>query len=503
MKKVILTILDGYGISKDKKGNAVYLANTKTLDKIFTKFPRTEIKASGIDVGLPDKQMGNSEVGHMNIGAGRIVKESLTKINEDIESLEFYNNQVLKETILYAKENHKKLHLLGLLSDGGVHSHINHLFAILNACKKLNFENVYIHVILDGRDTSPTSGISYIEELTKKIEELKVGTIASVIGRFYAMDRDKRYERVFKAYSLLTSGVGEKTEDLLATIKEKYYNNTTDEFMSPIIVDTNGLIEQKDALIFYNFRPDRAREITRSFVDSDFNFFETKKLDLYYTCITEYDATIKNVNIMYKPLKVKNTLGEVVSKHGLKQLRIAETEKYAHVTFFLNGGSETEYKGEDRILVPSPKDVKTYDLKPEMSAYEVTNKVIEAIEKDYYDLIVLNFANPDMVGHTGNLDACIKALEALDSCMTNILDAVFRHDYAMIVTADHGNSEHMINADGTKNTAHTNNLVPLALVNYQNVKLRNGRLSDISPTILEILEIEKPKEMTGNSLIIK
>ncbi len=503
MKKVILTILDGYGISKEKKGNAVYLADTKILDKIFKDYPHTEIKASGVDVGLPDKQMGNSEVGHMNIGAGRVVKEDLTLINEDIETSKFFDNEVLKNTILYAKNNNKKLHLIGLLSDGGVHSHINHLFAILEASKRLDFKNVYIHAILDGRDTSPTSGVVYLEKLIEKTKELKVGVLATVIGRFYAMDRDKRYERIFKAYSLYTKGIGEETKDILATIKEKYYNNTTDEFMEPIVVSKNARIEEKDAVIFYNFRPDRAREITRSLVDNDFNYFKTSRLNLYYTCMTEYAKEIKNVNIMYKSHDVKNNLGEVVSKAGLKQLRIAETEKYAHVTFFLNGGSEVEYQGETRILIPSPKDVKTYDLKPEMSAYKITERVVWEINKETYDLIVLNFANSDMVGHTGNLEACKKALEVVSECMGKILESVFEHDYAMIVTADHGNSEHMLNEDGSINTAHTNNLVPLSLINYKDVKLRMGRLADVSPTILEILGIEKPLEMTGESLIIK
>lgn len=503
MKKVILTILDGYGYSETDFGNATRLANTKTLDKIFKEYPTAFISASGLDVGLPDKQMGNSEVGHMNIGTGRIIYQDLTRINKDIEDKEFFHNETLIKTIMYAKNNKQKLHLIGLLSDGGVHSHINHLFAILDLCHILEFKNVFVHAILDGRDTLPTSGITYLEKLISKLDELKFPSVATVIGRFYAMDRDNRYDRIKVSYNLITNGIGEETNNLLETIKNKYNSNETDEFIKPIIHNKKGLIEENDAIIFYNFRPDRAREITRSLVEEDFSFFETKKLNLYYTCMTNYDETIKNVNIIYKKEDIKNTIGEVISLNNLTQLRIAETEKYAHVTFFLNGGVEDKFKGEDRILVPSPKEVKTYDLKPEMSAYLVCDKVIEAIESDYYDLIVLNFANPDMVGHTGNLEATIKALETIDSCLEKILPKVFEYDYVMLVTADHGNSEKMLNEDLTPNTSHTNNLVRLSVVNFKNIKLKNGRLSDISPTILDILNLEKPLEMTGESLIIE
>ena len=503
MKKVILTILDGYGLSEKKEGNAVYLANSKTLDKIFTDYPVTKIKASGIDVGLPEGQMGNSEVGHTNIGAGRIIKEDLTKINEDILNGNFAKKENLVKAITYAKENNKKLHLLGLLSDGGVHSHINHLLAILDLCSKMNFHSVYVHAILDGRDTSPTSGLTFLKTLSEKLQSLSLPNIATVIGRYYAMDRDKRYERVEKAYRLITEGIGEETTDLLGTITKKYQDNITDEFMEPLLYNKDGLIQEEDAIIFYNFRPDRAREITRSFVDKEFSYFKRDYLNIYYTCMTDYDATIKNVSIIYPDEEIKNTIGEVVANNSLKQLRIAETEKYAHVTFFLNGGVETKFMGEDRILIPSPKDVPTYDLKPEMSAYLVCDKVIEALDRNYYDLIVLNFANPDMVGHTGNLEACIKAIETIDKCMEKILDKVLAKDYAMIVTADHGNSECMINDDGTINTSHTTNLVPLSLINYPLKSLKEGRLADISPTILEILDIPKPQEMSGESLIIK
>ena len=502
MRKVLLAILDGYGLRDEEKGNAVKLANTKTLDRIFKSYPHTTIEASGLAVGLPSGQMGNSEVGHTNIGAGRIVYQDLTQINVSIENKTFFENQELVATINYAKNNNKKLHLMGLLSDGGVHSHIDHLFAILDLCNLMNFHNVYIHAILDGRDTSPTSGINYLQKLEKKLKSLGFASLATIIGRFYAMDRDKRYERILEAYNLYTQGIGEKCEKYLEKIHENYYNNITDEFMKPILVNSTGLIEKEDAVIFYNYRPDRAREITRAFIDPEFKEFERPYLNLYYTGMTIYDETLKNIHTIIKNEEIKNTLGEVIANHGLKQLRIAETEKYAHVTFFFNGGVETKYNQEDRILVNSPKDVKTYDLKPDMSAFEVTKNLILALKSNKYDLIILNFANPDMVGHTGNLEATIKAIETIDNCMEDILKEVLSNDYTMIVTADHGNSECMINPDGSINTAHTTNLVPLSIVNYQeSITLNKGKLSDIAPTILDIMNIEKPVEMTGVSLI--
>ena len=502
MRKVLLAILDGYGLRDEEKGNAVKLANTKTLDKIFKSYPHTTIEASGLAVGLPSNQMGNSEVGHTNIGAGRIVYQDLTQINVSIENKTFFQNQELVATINYAKNNNQKLHLMGLLSDGGVHSHIDHLFAILDLCNLMNFHNVYIHAILDGRDTSPTSGINYLQKLEKKLKSLGFGSLATIIGRFYAMDRDKRYERILEAYNLYTNGIGEKCEKYLEKIQKNYYNNITDEFMKPILVNSTGLIEKEDAVIFYNYRPDRAREITRAFIDPEFKEFERPYLNLYYTGMTIYDETLKNIHTIIKNEEIKNTLGEVIANHGLKQLRIAETEKYAHVTFFFNGGVETKYNQEDRILVNSPKDVKTYDLKPEMSAFEVTEKLISALKSNKYDLIILNFANPDMVGHTGNLEATIKAIGTIDNCMEDILKEVLTNDYTMIVKADHGNSECMINPDGSINTAHTTNLVPLSIVNYQeSITLNKGKLSDIAPTILDIMNIEKPVEMTGVSLI--
>lgn len=501
MKKVLLTILDGYGISDNLYGNATKLANTKNLTNLLKN--STTLEASGSFVGLPEGQMGNSEVGHTNIGAGRIVYQDLTLINNLIETKEFFHNETLIKTILYAKNKQKKLHLLGLLSTGGVHSHLNHLFAILDLCHLLDFKNVYVHAILDGRDTRVNQGKEYLEILSNKLQELNFPKIATVIGRFYAMDRDKRYERVEKAYLLFTKGIGQETKDLLALIEKNYYNNITDEFMEPILNNSSGLIQEKDALIFYNFRPDRAREITRAFVDYNFQEFKRDYLNLYYTTMTNYDETIKNVKVIIPDLKITNTLGEIVSNNGLKQLRIAETEKYAHVTFFLNGGIETKFLNEDRVLIPSPKDVKTYDLKPEMSAELVVEKVILALKENKYDLIVLNFANPDMVGHTGNLKAVIKALEYLDIALGKIYEAVLENDYAMVITADHGNAECMLNKDGTINTNHTTNKVPLTILNYPVKGLKTGKLADIAPTILTILEIFKPKEMTGESLIEK
>ena len=501
MRKVLLAILDGYGIREEVRGNAVKLANTKTLDNIFNNYETTTLSASGNSVGLPEGQMGNSEVGHTNIGAGRIVYQDLTRINKDILENIFFKKKELVDTILYAKNNHKKLHLLGLLSDGGVHSHINHLFAILDTCKLLDFKDVYIHAILDGRDTSPTSGVKYLRLLQDKLNTLNFGSIATIIGRIYAMDRDNRFERIEKSYNLFTKGIGEKCEKYLEKMENNYYNNVTDEFTEPILVNSKGLIEERDAIIFYNFRPDRAREITRCFIEPDFKEFSRPYLNNYYTGMTLYDEKFKNIHTIYEPIEPTNTLGEVISKHSLKQLRIAETEKYAHVTFFFNGGLETKYENEDRILVDSPRDVKTYDLKPEMSAYLVKDKLIKEIDREYYDLIVLNFANPDMVGHTGNLEATIKAIEAVDSCMKEVLEHVIKHDYTMLVTADHGNSECMINDDGSINTMHTTNLVPFSIVNYQSVKLKPGKLCDIAPTILDIMGVEKPEEMTGESLI--
>ena len=505
-KLTMLMILDGFGINNRKDGNAIELAHTPVIDKLFKINPNTTIKTSGLDVGLPEGQMGNSEVGHTNIGAGRIVYQELTRITKSIEDGDFFINPELIAAIDNCKKNHSKLHIMGLLSDGGVHSHIRHLYAILELAKRKDFEDVYVHCFLDGRDTPPASGENFITELEKKMAEKGVGKIASISGRFYAMDRDKRWERVQKAYDALVKGVGEKATSATKAIEDSYQKEIFDEFVLPTLI-CNGdepiaTIKPNDSVIFFNYRPDRAREITRSLVDKEFTGFERTYFPLYYVCFTNYDETIENVHIVFKKDEIKNTFGEIVANKGLTQLRIAETEKYAHVTFFFNGGEEKQYKGEDRILVPSPK-VETYDLKPEMSAVEVTDKVVEAIENQKYDTIILNYANPDMVGHTGNLEAAIKAIETVDTCVGRVVEALEKVQGVALITADHGNSEQMIDyTTGEPHTAHTTNVVPLILVGKQ-LALKPGRLADLAPTMLDIMGIEKPEEMTGESLIEK
>ncbi len=506
-KLTMLMILDGFGVNEKTEGNSVKLANTPNLDEILKKNPNTIIHTSGLEVGLPEGQMGNSEVGHTNIGAGRIVYQDLAKITKAIEDGDFFSVPEFVKAIENCKKNNSKLHILGLLSDGGVHSHNRHLYALLELAKRKDFENVFIHCFMDGRDTPPASGEGYISELEEKIKEKGVGQIATISGRFYAMDRDKRWERVSQAYNAIVNGEGEKATSAISAIEESYQKETFDEFVKPtVITNKNGepiaKIEDGDSVIFFNFRPDRAREITRSIVDKDFDGFETKKLNTYFVCMTPYDETMPNVNIAYKKEEIKNTFGEYISKKGLKQLRIAETEKYAHVTFFFNGGEEKQYEGEDRILVPSPK-VETYDLKPEMSAYEVTEKVVEAIKSEKYDSIILNFANPDMVGHTGSVEAAVKALETIDECVTKVVAAINEVNGVLLITADHGNAEQMIDyKTGEPHTAHTTNPVPLAIVGMpSNKKLKEGRLADLAPTMLDIMGLEKPEEMTGESLI--
>lgn len=505
-KLTMLMILDGYGINTNDNGNAVKAANTPTLDKLIKQNPNTQIHTSGLDVGLPEGQMGNSEVGHTNIGAGRIVYQELTRITKSIEDGDFFSIPELVEAIENCKKNHSKLHIMGLLSDGGVHSHIRHLYALLELAKRKDFEDVYVHCFLDGRDTPPASAEMYIADLEKKMAEKGVGKIASIIGRFYAMDRDKRWERVEKAYRALVFGEGEKQASAIKAIEDSYQKEVFDEFVVPTVI-CNGdepiaTIGNNDSVIFFNFRPDRAREITRTLVDKDFNEFERKIFNLYYVCFTNYDETLPNVNIAFKKDEIKNTFGEYVSKLGLTQLRIAETEKYAHVTFFFNGGEEKQYPGEDRILVPSPK-VETYDLKPEMSAIEVTDKVVDAIMSEKYNCIILNYANPDMVGHTGNFDAAVKALETIDACVARVVEAVEEKQGALLITADHGNSEQMIDyTTGEPHTAHTTNPVPLILVG-RDYKLKTGKLADLAPTMLDLMGLEKPAEMTGESLLIK
>ena len=510
-KVTMLMILDGFGINEQEEGNAVKLSNTPNIDSLMKKYPTTKIKPSGLAVGLPEGQMGNSEVGHTNIGAGRIVYQELTRITKSIEDGDFFSNEEFINAIENCKKHNSKLHILGLLSDGGVHSHNRHLYGLLEMAKRRDFENVYVHCFLDGRDTPPASAENYIMELQEKMKEKDIGKIASISGRFYSMDRDKRWERIKKAYDALVNGEGIKSANVINAIENSYQKEVFDEFVEPtVITSADGetpiaKIEENDSVIFFNFRPDRAREITRTIVDKDFNEFETKKLNTYFVCFTSYDETMPNVHIAFKKEQIKNTLGEVLSNRGLTQLRIAETEKYAHVTFFFNGGEEKQYKGEDRILIPSPK-VETYDLQPEMSAYEVTEKVVEAILSGKYDCIILNYANPDMVGHTGSLEAAIKAVEAVDECLGNVVKAINEMHGNLIITADHGNCEQMIDyATGEPHTAHTTNLVPLILVSEnQNIQLKSeGKLADLAPTILDLMNIEQPKEMTGETLIEK
>ena len=503
----MLMILDGFGENKNEKGNAVKIANTPNIDKLMKMCPTTDIYTSGLNVGLPEGQMGNSEVGHTNIGAGRIVYQELTRITKSIEDGDFFSIPEFNEVEENCKKNNSNLHVMGLLSDGGVHSHIRHLYAILELAKRKGIENVYVHCFLDGRDTPPASAEGYIAKLEEKMKEKEIGKIASITGRFYAMDRDKRWERVKKAYDAMVNGVGQKAQTAIAAIEASYQKEIFDEFVEPTLI-CNGetpiaTIKENDSVIFFNFRPDRAREITRALVDDKFDGFETKKLNLYFVCMTNYDETMPNVKVAFKPTSLKNTFGEYISKLGLTQLRIAETEKYAHVTFFFNGGEEKQYPGEDRILVPSPK-VETYDLKPEMSAYEVTDKVLEAIKSEKYNAIILNYANPDMVGHTGNLEAAVKAIETIDECVGKVVEEVENKKGVLLITADHGNAEQMIDyKTGEPHTAHTTNPVPLILIGMGDVKLKQGKLADLAPTMLDIMGLEKPEEMTGESIIVK
>ena len=504
-KTTMLMILDGFGINEKTEGNTIKLANIPNLNRLFTQYPNTIIHTSGPDVGLPEGQMGNSEVGHTNIGAGRIVYQELTRITKSIEDGDFFSIPEFVAAIDNCKKNNSKLHILGLVSDGGVHSHQRHLYGLLEMAKRKGFEDVYVHCFLDGRDTPPASAEGYLAELQAKMDEKGVGKIATIMGRFYAMDRDKRWERIEKAYNAMVLGQGETFNSAQAAIENSYQKEIFDEFVVPAVITNNGeptaKIEENDSIIFFNFRPDRARQITRALVDPEFDGFERKFFNTYYVCFTNYDETLlPYVKIAFKKQELTNTFGEVVSNKGMTQLRIAETEKYAHVTFFFNGGEEKQYPGEDRILIPSPK-VETYDMKPEMSALEVTEKVLEAINSKKYDAIILNYANPDMVGHTGNIEACIKALETLDGCVARVIEAIENNGDYLIVTADHGNCEQMIDYEtGEPHTAHTTNPVPLALVG-KDVKLKEGRLADLAPTMLDLMGFEKPQEMTGESLI--
>ncbi len=502
-KVTMLMILDGFGKNPSNEGNAVANAKKPNIDKLMLTCPTAEVYASGPSVGLPEGQMGNSEVGHTNIGAGRIVYQELTRITKSIEDGDFFSIKEFADAIENCKKNNSKLHIMGLLSDGGVHSHERHLYGLLELAKRKDFENVYVHCFLDGRDTLPASGEGYIQKLEEKMKEKGIGKIATLSGRFYAMDRDKRWERVKKCYDALVNAEGEKYTSAIEAIESSYQKEVFDEFVEPAVIGNGAKIEDGDSVIFYNFRPDRAREITRALVDPKFDGFEAKKMNLYFVTMTDYDSTMPNVHVAFKPEDLKNTYGEYVSNKGLTQLRIAETEKYAHVTFFFNGGVEEPFKGEDRILVPSPK-VETYDMKPEMSAYEVTDKVVEAINSEKYDTIILNFANPDMVGHTGNLEAAEKAIEAVDECVGKIIDALNKHNGVALITADHGNAEQMIDyKTGEPFTSHTTNPVPLILYGMEDVKIKDGKLADLAPTMLDIMNLEKPKEMTGESLLIR
>ena len=500
-RPVLLCIMDGFGKNESTYGNAIAAAKKPNLDKIVSENPMTFIGASGLDVGLPDGQMGNSEVGHTNIGAGRVVYQELTRITKSIQDGDFFTNEALVGAMENCKKNSSALHLMGLMSDGGVHSHNTHLYGIMELAKRSGVDKVYIHCFMDGRDVPPTSGKDYLAELYKKCDEIGVGEIATVMGRYYAMDRDNRWERVVKAYKAMTEGEGVKFDCACKMMEESYANDVTDEFIVPAVSEKAVPVKDNDSIVFFNFRPDRAREITRAFVDPAFSGFEREQLKgLYYVCMTQYDATMPNVHVAFKPETLENTFGEYISDKGLKQLRIAETEKYAHVTFFFNGGVEKQYLGEDRILVKSPA-VATYDLQPEMSAYEVTDKLLAAIDSDKYDAIILNYANCDMVGHTGVFDAAVKAVEAVDTCVGKIVDAVAAKGGVTLITADHGNADKMYEADGSPFTAHTTNPVPFIVVGYPCELREGGRLCDIAPTMLKIMGLEQPKEMTGVSII--
>ena len=511
-KPVVLMVLDGYGLSDKTEGNAIALANTPVMDKLMKECPFVQGAASGLAVGLPDGQMGNSEVGHMNIGAGRIIYQDLTRITKAINDGDFFKNEVLLQAMDNCKKNDSALHLWGLLSDGGVHSHIEHLYGLLEMAKKNGLQNVYVHAFLDGRDTPPVSGKSYIEQLQNKMDEIGVGKIASLSGRYYAMDRDNNWDRVEKAYDALTAGEGVQAENAVKAMEDSYAKDVTDEFVLPTVITENGApvatVKANDSVIFFNFRPDRAREMTRAFCDDKFTGFERKTgfLPLTFVCFKDYDETIPNKLVAFQKEDIKNTFGEYIAKCGKKQLRLAETEKYAHVTFFFNGGVEEPNVDEARLLVNSPKDVATYDLKPEMSAPEVGMDLVEAIKSDKYDVIVINFANPDMVGHTGVIPAAVKAVERVDSLVGDAVNAVKEVGGVLFICADHGNAEKMIDYEtGKPHTAHTTNPVPFILVNADaSMKLREGGcLADIAPTLLELMGLEQPAEMTGKSLIVK
>jgi len=498
----VLLIMDGFGLAPAGEANAISCANTPVLDGLFASCPNTRLQASGLDVGLPDGQMGNSEVGHTNIGAGRVVYQDLPRISNAIADGSFFENAAYKAAMAAAREKGTKLHIAGLLSDGGVHSHITHLFALLKMAKDNGLTRVYVHPLLDGRDVAPTSGAGFVKALVDKCAELGVGKVATVQGRFYGMDRDKRWERVEKGYAAMVYGQGAEDPDPVHAVEESYKNGVTDEFVVPVVCDRDGTIGPDDSVIFLNFRPDRAREITRALVDPAFDGFERKKgfFPLHYVCTTQYDATIPNVTVAFPPEEIEMTFGEYLGKLGKTQLRIAETEKYAHVTFFFNGGTETCYPGEDRCLIPSPKEFPTYDLIPEMSAYKVADECAARIESGKYDVVICNLANCDMVGHTGVKAAAVKAVETVDECVGRIVAAVRKMNGRVLITADHGNADRIMKPDGSPDTAHTTNPVPFC-VRESGIELKPGRLADIAPTILKLMGLEQPAEMTGECLV--
>ena len=508
MSTTALLILDGFGIGNDDvKSNAILAQGTPNIDALKAKYSYTSIGASGLDVGLPDGQMGNSEVGHTNIGAGRVVYQMLVKITKDIQDGVFFEKQPLKDAMQNALDHDSALHLMGLLSDGGVHSHIEHLFGLLEMAKRYGLKKVYVHALMDGRDVPPTSGVEYMRQLVEKMNQLGVGKVATVMGRFYAMDRDFAWDRVEKAYAAMVYGEGNQEADPVKAMEESYAKEVTDEFVVPTVCDKNGMIQANDSVVFFNFRPDRARQITRAYVDPEFNGFERKKgfFPLKYVCMTQYDATMPNVEVAYPPEQLKMTMGEYLASKGKTQLRIAETQKYAHVTFFFNGGEERTFQGEDRILIPS-LDVATFDMKPEMSAYEVKDAVIKCIDEDKYDVIILNFANCDMVGHTGVMKAAMAAVKAVDDCVGQVVKAILDKGGKCIITADHGNADQMIDyVHGGPFTAHTTNPVPVIVIDPAAPKKtlrQGGRLCDLCPTMLDMMGMEKPAEMTGESLIV-
>lgn len=504
-KPTVLMILDGYGLNEKTEGNAIAQAKTPVMDGILAKYPHTQGQASGMAVGLPDGQMGNSEVGHTNMGAGRIVYQMLVKITKSIQDGDFFENKALVEAVDNCKKNNSSLHLMGLLSPGGVHSHMEHLYGLLELAKRYGLDKVYVHAYLDGRDVPPSSAAEYMEEAVAEMKKIGVGSVATIHGRFYAMDRDNAWDREEKAYAALVYGEGVQETDPVQAIRNSYANGVTDEFMLPTVVDRDGRIKENDSVIFFNFRPDRARQLARAFVDPSFTGFERRNgyFPVTFVCMAQYDAEMPNVLVAFPPEELKMTFGEFLSKNGKKQLRLAETQKYAHVTFFFNGGEEKQFEGEDRILVDSPK-VATFDMKPEMSAYEVCDNLVKSIKSDKYDVIIINFANPDMVGHTGILEAAVKAIEAVDECVGRALEAILEVNGQMFICADHGNAEKLIDEDGEPFTAHTTNPVPFILVNYdEGVTLREGGcLADIVPTLIEMMGMEQPAEMTGKSLLV-